>query len=485
MLIVRVIIAIHLTIGCVAAQAPDTIWTRTFGGTEADAGFAFTETSDGYFLIAGSTISFGENGRIYFIKVNSYGQTVFERTYGENYSESARSIAESSDGGYILLGYSRIQIGGSYDIFMEKTDINGNRIWTERYVNPGSQGYGRSVLEAADQNIVVAANVTHYNPYDKNIIIMKTSALGDPIWNLEFGDIGEEEVQSVCETRDGGYVVTGWTTSYGAGSGDILLLKTDSNGNISWYRTYGYSGWEGGRCVIETSDGGFALTGRTNSVGHGSWDVFLVKTDSVGNMEWLKTYGGEEWDSGFSVREAHSNGFLLGGYTLSFDAANFDYYLIRTNINGHEIWYKTIGGSSVEYGLSAIYASDRTIYFMGVSWSYGHGSEDIYLVKLGRGHATDIPGRSVTIPENFQLYQNFPNPFNVSTEISFALPEPADIAVEIFDILGKPTAIVAKGPFPAGYHNVTWNGGDAASGVYYYRLIAGSKVMVRKMILLK
>jgi len=319
---------------------------------------------------------------------------------------------------------------------------------------------------------------------DDNVFIMKTSARGDSIWYHEYGSGGEDIGQSVIQTSDGGFIIAGSTTSFGQGSGDIYLIKTDSDGNLSWYNTYGYPNWEEALCVIETSDRGLAIIGRTDSGGNGWWDVYLVKTDSLGIMEWWQTYGGEDWDGGRSVVETEDGGFLLGCYTFSFGAGSVDYYLIRTDSLGNEIWHKTIGGSSSDWGNTAIYASDGSIYFVGSSWSYGHGSVDAYLVKL-EGDMTGVPENTITSPGSFQLSQNYPNPFNATTRIPFSLPGKSDVLIEIYNLLGQKIAELFDGSLEAGYHFVTWDAGLSPSGVYFSRIQAGDQVQTRQMILLK
>lgn len=468
-----------------SAQAPDTIWTRAYGGIEADGVNSFIETGNGAFLIAGFTGSFGQNGDIYFIKINSHGEWFFENHYGGLGSENAESVTEATDGGYIISGHSRFYGENDNNIFLGKTDSDGNMIWSQVYVQPGSDEYGCSVLETADQDIVIAGYVTHYDPFNKNLLLMKTNDHGDPIWTLEFGTTGGEDVgQSVIGTADGGYVTAGWTTSNGHGSGDVYLLKTNSDGEQRWYRTYGFTGWEEGLYVTETSDGGFAIIGRTNSVGNGWWDIYLVKTDSSGIMEWWQTYGGEDGDGGNSVIETPDGGYLLGCYTDSFGPGIENYYLIRTDSLGNEIWHKTIGGSSADYGQKALYSSDGDIYFIGSSWSFGHGSMDIYLVKL-EGELTAVSDQAVPNPGSIQLLQNFPNPFNASTNIRFGLSEKSDVLVEIFNILGQKAATLFEGDLNSGQHTITWEAGSEPSGIYFYRIRAGEYMQARRMILLK
>ena len=484
MIQIRIAALILLMAASAPAQTPDTIWTRAYGGTEADMVESFIQTSDGAYLVAGYTISYTLSSDFYLVKFDSQGQTIFENYYEGNGVENALSVFESDDGGYIFSGYTHIDAFDDEDIYLGKTDSEGTLLWSQVYGQPDSDEFGQSVLETVDHDIVIAGYVIHHNPTDKNVLLMKTDATGVPIWSYEFGSSGEDVGLSVISTLDGGYVISGSTTSYGNGSGDIYLIKTNSDGGLCWYRTYGFSNWEEGLCVIETSDGGFAIVGRTNSVGNGWWDVYLVKTDSTGDLEWWRTYGGEDWDGGRSVVEVKDGGFLIGGYTFSYGPGAVCFYLIRTDAQGNEIWSEAIGGPSADWGHKAMYGHDGYIYFAGDSWSYGHGSVDVYVVKL-EGHPTATAGHDIPNPGSIELKQNFPNPFNSSTNIRFYLSGKSNLLIEIYNIMGQKVAELFEGSMDTGYHTITWDSDSEPSGVYFTKIRVGEEIQTCQLVLLK
>ena len=153
----------------------------------------------------------------------------------------------------------------------------------------------------------------------------------DTLWTLTLGESSEDRGRSVQQTTDGGYIITGYTCSYGAGSYDVYLIKTDSLGDTLWTRTFGGSASDVGYSVQQTTDGGYIIAGITYSYGAGYADVWLIKTDLLGNTLWTRTYGGSDWDEAYSVQQTTDGGYIIAGYTKSYGAGDRDVYLVRTS----------------------------------------------------------------------------------------------------------------------------------------------------------
>ena len=218
-------------------------------------------------------------------------------------------------------------------------------------------------------------------------------------WSKTYGGTNYDEGRSVVQTGDGGYAIAGDTDSFGAGGGDVYLVKTDSAGTMLWNKTYGGTSSDTAYSVVQTSDGGYAIAGYTQSFGAGSSDVYLVKTDSAGSMLWNKTYGGTSNDIGYSLVQTGDGGYAIAGQTYS-GAGNDDVYLVKTDSAGTMLWNKTYGGTSPNYGYSVVQTGDGGYAIAGLTYSFGVGNWEVYLVKtdVGLGLAwTDSTANTITL----------------------------------------------------------------------------------------
>ncbi|MBM3324123.1 MAG: T9SS type A sorting domain-containing protein, partial [Calditrichaeota bacterium] len=361
---------------------------------------------------------------------NSSGDTLWTRTYGGSSHDEAYSVQQTADGGYIVAGYTLSFGAGYWDFYLVKTNGQGDTIWTRTY-----------------------------------------------------GGSHDDFAFSVQQTADGGYIVAGHTGSFGA-SGDFYLVKTNGQGDTLWTRTHGGSGWDDAYSVQQTADGGYIVAGTTRSFGAGYWDFYLVKTNGQGDTIWTRTYGGSDWDAACSVQQTADGGYIVAGATYSFGAGSFDFYLVKTNSLGDTLWTRTYGGSGGDHASSVQQTADGGYIVAGTTRSFGAGIADFYLVKTGPDQSGSEPV-SVTLPSQYTLYQNFPNPFNSSTQIAYTLPRTNKVSLRIFNLLGEEVATLADGVQSAGTRAVPFDGSGLASGIYLYRLQAGEFVQTRKMVMLK
>jgi hypothetical protein len=189
---------------------------------------------------------------------------------------------------------------------------------------------------------------------------------------------------------DGGYVVTGRTNSFGAGNYDLWVLKLDSLGNTQWQKTYGSTDHDSGHCINQSTDGGYAVTGRTYSYGAGSADFWVLKLDSSGNTQWQKTYGGTDSDYGYCINQTSDGGYAVTGSTTSYGAGNADLWVIKLDSSGNTQWQKTYGGSSSDFGYCINQSTDGDYVVTGFTDSYGAGNVDLWVLRLDS--SGDIPG---------------------------------------------------------------------------------------------
>jgi len=198
-------------------------------------------------------------------------------------------------------------------------------------------------------------------------------------WNKTYGGTKDDYAWALVQTNDGGYALTGSTNSYS----DSWLVKTDANGDIHWNKTYGGTGDDETYALVQTSDGGYALAGLTTSFGVGNMVPWLVKTDATGSMQWNKTYGGTSNDAAYSVVQTSDGGYALAGLTRSFGAGSTDFWLVKTDAAGSMQWNKTYGGTGDDEANALVQTGDGGYALAGYTDSFGAGSRDFWLVKIG------------------------------------------------------------------------------------------------------
>jgi hypothetical protein len=467
------------------ASTAQIMFQKTYGGAGADVGYSIQQTPDGGFIIAGQTDSYGAGSEdVYLVKTDANGNINWSRTYGGISYDDGYSVSITNDGGYIIAGVTVNFGAGFAEAYVIKTDANGNTAWTKTYGGPGTWEDAVAVHQSSDGGYIIVGHTTSYGAGDRDVYLIKTNANGDTTWTRTFGDTLYERCYAVAECNDGGFILTGHTTSYGAGMQDLYLIKTDTNGNAMWTKTYGGSDWDEGWDVRQTSDSGFIITGFTASFGAGDRDVYMIRTDVNGDTLWTKAYGGINRDEGFCVRETNDGGYIITGTTNSFGAGNYDAYLMKTDGNGTLLWSKAYGSNAMDEGFYVQQCTDGGYAVVGFITGSSPGSWNIYLIKTdGFGNSGCNEISPVTISSNTQTqitspptivssggvvtnaatlggsgatmtllcmtssnnsesYSEqeidiFPNPFYNHTTIQFSNPLQERHKFELFDIHGK------------------------------------------------
>ena len=306
------------------------IWGNTFQGSDYGSPGSLQQTMDGGYIMVGDISTGGSASYgIYFIKTNANGDEQWRKTFvGNMYGSSAQQTA---DGGYIIAG--TIFNASYYDFYLIKTDSNGNEFWTKT-LGRGDHDIARSVRQTIDGGYIIVG-YTHTLADGTEVYVIKTDANGSEIWSNTFGGNDSDIAHSVQQTMDGGYVIVGHTLSFGAGGFDVYLIKTDADGNEVWSQTFGGSKWDFGYSVQQTADSGYVVVGSTQSFGAGSSDVYLIKTNSNGNEVWSQTFGGSDGETSRSVQQTMDGGYIIGANTQSFGAGSCDGYIIKTDADGN------------------------------------------------------------------------------------------------------------------------------------------------------
>ena len=478
-----------LLLQAVQADESDTLWTRTFGGPNADGAYAIESTSDGGFIVAGEKeISYFGPTDVYLLKVDGNGDLAWSRTFGEtNANEIGRSVQQTSDGGYIVAGYAGV--GQDNQVYLLKTDSEGNFQWDASF-GPTPDNRGHCVRQTSDGGYIIAgqAYVVHgaFGSYDSYII--KTDAQGGLEWQRFMGGDMNDYALTVCEVLGGGYIAAGRTQSFGVW--DAYLIKLSAVGDSLWARAVGGAAADEATDIMELPDGGgFVFSGISVAPSRGDGDVYLARTDTDGNIVWSRTYGGDSDDDGQSLAMTRDGGYIIAAMSSSFGAFSWDVYVIRTDSLGNEIWSRTFGNDGDDRGHGVTRQSDGSFAVAGWTSSFGAGWLDVYVIKF-QGDGTVSVDDGADMPREIALGPNYPNPFNATTSIPLTLSEKSTIEISIYDIPGQRVSVVTRGVYPPGEHRFVWDGkyiggGNAPSGIYFYRADCGGAHRIGKMVLLR
>ena len=555
-------------------HSQDSMWTKTFGGTNIDAAYAIEETGDEGYIIAGYTRSYGTaSGRnLWLFRTAKNGDLIWNKTFGGNSDDEAAAGKQTLDGGFIAAGYTSSFGAGAKDVFVVRTDSAGNEVWSRAFGGTSDEeAYALEVLP--DGGFIIACATSSATAGSRDGWLIRLTSAGNILWDKKFGGLSTDGFRGLQRTSDNGFILTGWTASDGAGVlGNAWLVKTDSSGNILFNKNFGGSDADRGLSVQQTADGGYILTGYTASTGAGLDDMYLIRTDASGNLVWAKTFGSTGRDYGNAVKQTADGGFLIAGYTLSYGAGSEDLWLVKTDNAGNQLWHKTYGGTAADVANSMDLTTDGGYVVVGYTLSSGAGVHDAWLLRtvpsvvpvelvsfsangteegmllewttasevnnqgfeiqrsgdmisfvaldFVHGKGTTTVGQNYSYldksPANrikyyrlkqidlngdfqysgviewsgspvgsYSLGQNYPNPFNPSTVISYTLPATGFVELKVFNSKGELVRILVRSVVQAGENSVEFDASGLPSGAYFYRLESNGIALSGKMLLLK
>lgn len=513
------------------AQAPAIEWQNRIGGVNLNYSYNSQKTNDGGFIVGGRSNSDisgdkSENSRggfdYWIAKVNSLGIVEWDKTIGGGNpngweQDVLYKLKKTTDNGYIICGSSQSPISGDKiessvggsDFWIVKLDSNGNIVW-QNTIGGTNNDVPYSIELASDGGYVIGGYSESNISGDKtencrglqDYWIVKLNGIGDIQWERTFGGSGNDILNNVKETTDGGYFLSGRSNSdisgdkneNSKGSSDYWIIKLDNVGNQLWQKTIGGSDYEELGDIIQTSDNGFLLTGSSYSsisgdkteISRGFNDFWVVKINNSGAIQWQKTIGGNNQDNLFSASICSDGGYLLAGTSISpisgdkTDPAigGYDGWIVKINSTGGILWQKTIGGSSDD-GFNSVVQTNNNGYFLsgGTSSPISGdiiegpiGSNDYWIMKLA--------------PDNLSVHENelnngltlYPNP--VKNNLNIETKDIIEIeSINIYNALGQ-----LLQEFSNTQSTKLIDVSNLASGNYFVKIRTGKGILTSKFI---
>ena len=436
-------------------------WERTYGGVRNDYGWSVAQTTDGGYVVAGATASFTTDEfdyEFYVLKLTSTGDTIWTRTYGRSpYSDFCYSIAQTLDNGYILTGTE----GGRF--WVVRLTSFGDTLWTRRYGGSGMGG-GFSVVVTTDGGYILTGGINSSDNDD--IYVLKLDSAGNTIWTKTYGGSGNDCGYSIAPTSDGGYIIAGESSFSMEVSSDVYILKLNSSGDTIWTRTYGSEYSDEGNSIAQTTDGGYIVSAR-NGNGLVGW---LLKLTPTGDTTWTRTYGWAAYYGGCPAVQTSDGGYIA---TARSDWTPYGYgvYIVKFDSYGDTMWTRTY---DPDCGISVTQTTDGGYIVAGVAVG-DSGDYDVYIIKTDSLGYTGIEESPAQIPVIIDITA-FPNPFNSSCAI-FA---PKGAKIEIFDVEGKKITELSDG------QRIWTPEKEIGSGIYFVKATKkDGQTAIKRIVLLK
>lgn len=422
--------------------------------------------SSGNYIIAGSKTVYSKDYQFCAYELNTYGDILGLKDYGTDSVEEANQIIQTIDGGYATVGYS-MSLHGSYrNIYFIKTTNAGIVSWTKHI---GGLGYenGTSIVQTVSGEYFIGGTSKYKSDGLFDFYLVKTDINGDTLWTKKYGGIQNEEANSMHQTSDGGFILSGYSESFSFGSKDFYLVKTNSIGDTLWTKHYGGKLGEISNSVRQTSDGGYIMIGNSESFGLSTENMYVVKTNSIGDTLWTKTYGQVgRYSGGFDIIQTKDGGYAATGFIKTAYPYGFtDLYLVKIDVYGNVQWEKEfkIEPTNIFYtgsrGLSILQTSDGGFAISGY-WTSGSTSELLFIKTDNKGTV------GLNELQSNSAFTVFPNPFNQSATLQFENSQNKKCTLTLFDSEGRIVRTISN----IISDNIEIERNNLKSGLYFYQL---------------
>ena len=364
------------------AQA-DSLWNTHQGGFQHDYANAMRPTDDGGLIVVGTTASYGSGaGDVWLLKYDSQHELIWSRTFGGSSIDQGWGVRQTVDGGYVIAGMTQSSGAGNADGWLIKTDAEGNMIWNQTF---GSSTYDwlTSVDLAQDDGFILGGIKGTSNALDEGWLI-KTDSLGNVQWQRTYGWNDYDQIFSVIATDDGGYAMTGNSNPSAGGRSRTWVVRTNESGDSLWSRVYGGDWGAGGRSIVQTFDGGFAVGGTWREFHDGDNDFRLIRIDADGDTLWTGSYGNQYHDECNAMIQTSRGEFILAGHkSTGWSAGTEQFWFVKTDSSGGIIAEGDAGGIGQDIAHAVAIDGNGHVVLAGETHSFGAGMRDVWLVGFG------------------------------------------------------------------------------------------------------
>ena len=387
--------------GTLFAQ-PEVIWVEPFGGGGTDQGLAVMETADGNICVSGNETSFGGGGTDgWVIMIDLEGDEIWSVNYGGNGYDRFYDLVQVEDG-FVTGGYTGSIGAGQFDYWLFKMDGEGNQVWSRSF---GGRDYERSgtTVQTTNGGFAMVGNTLSFGAGGSDGWLVVTDEDGQEDWTMPYGGDGDDYLNGAVSMEDGGFVLAGRTTSQGEGGLDAWLFRVDNEGEEVWSHTYGGDEDDNILSMKQTNDGGYIMAGYTASFAEDGSDFWLIKTDEDGEEVWSHNYDQGTDEQCREVIQTFDGGYLMGGHNWAYDDQRGEALLVRTDDEGEVLWMETYGGNQPDVITRIVQIADGGYVFTGWTTSFGAGGLDVWVVRLGPEPAGVLQGFVLDAEDDFPL----------------------------------------------------------------------------------
>ncbi|MCQ2973283.1 MAG: hypothetical protein MJ211_00575 [Bacteroidales bacterium] len=363
-----------------------TEWAQTFGGDGWDEANTCIETRDGDYLVGG--FARWQEHHLWLVKMHPDGTGRWGKTYADFFTSAANSMVQTYDSSIVITGYTIRKREFQSNLLVMKIDTVGNVLWQKVYGEDGDeQGY--KIIETKDHGYAICGFTSSNNDAAPSWYMLRLDENGNKLWDKQFMGGEENRAMSIAETYDGGFVVTGYIGQKSGGRKNMVVIKLDSEGEEQWLNWYDFNDWCSGSSVISTRDSNIVVAGFTRVNSITDYDALIMKLNSDGDSLWVQTWGNGDWEEATDVIETYDNAFVMCGFSKSNIRDNSNFFMVKYDSRGNQMWSNIFKRKSQDYPKELVETRDNGLLLAGTTNSFGKGW-DMAVLKMYNIERTDL-----------------------------------------------------------------------------------------------